>query len=61
MKKILMLLLVIPMISFSQVSKWRTTPPQQRVQTPTPQRSDVSRWRTQTEPNRPGQEFSKQP
>jgi len=61
MKKILMLLLVIPMISFSQVSKWRTTPPQQRVQTPTPQRSDVSRWRTQTEPIRPGQEFSKQP
>jgi hypothetical protein len=61
MKKILMLLLVIPMISFSQVSKWRTTPPQQRVQTPTPQRSDVSRWRTQTEPIRPGQQFPQQP
>lgn len=61
MKKILMLLLVIPMISFSQVSKWRTTPPQQRVQTPTPQREDVSRWRTQTEPIRPGQQFVQQP
>lgn len=61
MKKILMLLLVIPMISFSQVSSWRTNPPQEKVQTPTPQRNDVSRWRTQTEPIRPGQQFPQQP
>jgi len=42
MKKLLMLLLIIPMISFSQVSTWRTTTSQpaqstqSRVQTSTP-------------------------
>ena len=54
MKKLLILLLVIPMISFSQVSSWRQTggsvspqTTQSRVSTPTiqGQRSDVSMWR----------------
>ena len=53
MKNILFLLAFIPTLAFSQVSSWRTNPPQQRVETPrvqTPsvqgQRSDVSMWRT---------------
>jgi hypothetical protein len=51
MKKLLMLLLVIPMISFSQVSSWRTNTSQQtqstqtRVQQSTPQQQNVSSWR----------------
>jgi hypothetical protein len=67
MKKILMLLLVIPMISFSQVSSWRTNGSQQTTQTQTriqssiPQRNNVSRWRTQTESIRPGQRVPNQP
>jgi hypothetical protein len=72
MKNLLFLLAFIPTLSFSQVSNWRTTPPQQsqpqqRVETPRvqqniPQRNeDVSRWRTQTEPIRPGQQFPNQP
>jgi hypothetical protein len=53
MKKLLVLLLVIPMISFSQVSSWRTNTSQQtqtsqstqtRVQPSVPQ-SNVSSWR----------------
>ena len=61
MKKLLVLLLVIPMISFSQVSTWRTNPPQQsqpqqrveapRVQPSVPQQNNVSSWR-----NNPPQE-----
>ena len=57
MKNLLFLLAFIPTLAFSQVSNWRTTPPQQsqpqqrveapRVQTPTPQRNDVSDWRSQ--------------
>lgn len=53
MKNLLFLLAFIPTLAFSQVSSWRTNPPQQRVETPrvqTPsvqgQRSDVSMWRT---------------
>ena len=72
MKKILMLLLVIPMISFSQVSTWRqtggsapassqTTQTQTRVQPSIPQQNNVSSWRTQTEPIRPGQPIPNQP
>ena len=72
MKKILMLLLVIPMISFSQVSSWRqtggsvssqTTQSQQRVVQPSvsQQNENVSKWRMQTEPIRPGQSFPEQP
>jgi hypothetical protein len=53
MKKLLMLLLVIPMISFSQVSSWRTTSQpaqtsqstQTRVQPSVPQQNNVSSWR----------------
>ena len=51
---------------FGQVSSWRNNPPQQRVESPRiqpsiPQRNDVSRWRTQTEPIRPGQPVPQQP
>jgi len=55
MKKLLMLLLVIPMISFSQVSSWRQTggsvpaqtsqSTQTRVQPSIPQQNNVSSWR----------------
>ena len=62
MKKLLVLLLVIPMISFSQVSTWRQTggstpaaqtsqATQSRVQTPTLPQNNVSNWR-----NNPPQE-----
>ena len=66
MKNLLFLLAFIPTLAFSQVSSWRTNPPQQRVETPrvqpsTPQRNDISNWRTQTEPIRPGQPVPKQP
>ena len=69
MKNILFLLAFIPTLSFSQVSSWRTNPPQPqtRVETPRiqpsiPQRNEgVSRWRTQTEPIRPGQPIPNQP
>jgi hypothetical protein len=66
MKSLLISLLLIPTIMLGQVSSWRTNPPQQRVETPriqpsTPQRNDVSRWRTQTEPIRPGQPIPQQP
>ncbi len=55
MKKLLILLLVIPMISFSQVSSWRQTggsvpaqtsqSTQTRVQPSIPQQNNVSSWR----------------
>ena len=71
MKKILMLLLVIPMISFSQVSSWRqtggsvpsqTTQSAPRVQPSIPQQNEnVSKWRTQTAPIRPGDRYDVQP
>ena len=61
MKNLLFLLAFVPTLAFSQVSNWRTTPPQQsqpqqrveapRVQTPTPQRNDVSDWRSQPPSN----------
>ena len=57
MKNLLFLLAFIPTLAFSQVSNWRTTPPQQsqpqqRVETPrvqpsAPQGNDVSNWRNQ--------------
>ena len=60
MKKILFLLLaIIPALSYSQVSSWRSNPPQQqkteapRVQQSSPQRNDVSTWRTQTPSSNP--------
>ena len=66
MKNLIILLCLIPTLAFSQVSSWRTNPPQQRVETPrvqppTPQRNDVSNWRTQTAPVRPGDDFRNQP
>ena len=73
MKKLLMLLLVIPMISFSQVSSWRqtggsvssqTTQTQTRVQPSIPQQqNNVSSWRnnppqqSQTQPDRRSRVF----
>ena len=72
MKNLLFLLAFIPTLAFSQVSSWRTNPPQPsqtqtRVETPRvqpniPQQNEnVSRWRTQTEPIRPGQPVPQQP
>lgn len=66
MKTLLIGLFLIPTTIFCQVSSWRTNPPQQRQETPrvqpsTPQREDVSRWRTQTEPIRPGHSIPQQP
>ena len=61
MKNLLFLLAFVPTLAFSQVSNWRTTPPQQsqpqqrveapRVQPSTPQRNDVSNWRSQPPSN----------
>ena len=66
MKAILSLMVLVPFLSFSQVSHWRSNPPQQRTESPrisqpAPQRSGVSSWRTQTEPIRPGQPVPQQP
>ena len=72
MKNILFLLVLLPTLAFSQVSSWKTSPPQPsqtqtRVETPRvqpniPQQNEnVSRWRTQTEPIRPGQPIPNQP
>ena len=70
MKKLLMLLLIIPMISFSQVSSWRQTggsvssqtTQSSNVQQSIPQQqNNVSQWRTQTAPIRPGDNFQGQP
>ena len=52
MKKLLLLLMLIPLVTFSQVSSWRSNPPQPQRSTPsiqpsTPQRNDVSDWRSQ--------------
>jgi hypothetical protein len=52
MKNLLFLLVLLPTLAFSQVSNWRSNPPQQRVETPriqpsVPQRNEgVSRWRS---------------
>jgi hypothetical protein len=53
MKKFLLLLMFIPVITFSQVSSWRSTPPQPQRSTPsiqysTPQRNNMSNWRNST-------------
>ena len=52
MKNLLFLLAFVPTIAFSQVSNWRSNPPQPQRSTPsvqpsTPQRNDVSNWRSQ--------------
>ena len=56
------LLILLPFLSFSQVSSWRSNPPTPQRSTPsiqpsTPQRNDVSRWRNESprEFNRPQQ------
>lgn len=59
MKTLFLTILLFPLVSIAQVSSWRNNPPQQRVESPRTQpsiqqRDDVSRWRTQTEPIRPG-------
>jgi len=64
MKNLLFLLAFVPTLAFSQVSNWRSNPPQQSqpqqrstpsIQPSTPQRNDVSRWRDESprEFNRP--------
>jgi hypothetical protein len=57
MKKLLFLIILLPMVVFSQVSSWRSNPPQSRVSSPSiqGQRSDVSMWRNESprEFNRP--------
>ena len=59
MKKLLFLIMLLPMVAFSQVSSWRSNPPQPRVSTPSVQgqRSDMSMWRNESprEFNRPQQ------
>lgn len=67
MKKILFLLLaIIPTLAYSQVSSWRSNAPQKsseapKVQQSSPQRNDVSSWRTQTAPIRPGDPYNPNP
>ena len=75
MKTIFSLLLLIPTLMFGQVSSWRQSgggsssqPQQSRVQQPSvpqqhtyQQQSNVSSWRTQTMPIRPGQSFPQEP
>ena len=64
------IILLFPLLSFSQVSSWRTNTSQQtqtsqstqtRVQPSIPQQNNVSSWRTQTAPIRPGDNFEGQP
>ena len=70
MKKLVLGILLIPTLAFSQVSNWRTTTSQPaqtsqstqtRVQQSVPQQNNVSSWRTQTAPIRPGDNFEGQP
>jgi hypothetical protein len=70
MKNILFLLVLLPTLAFSQVSSWRTTtsqPAQTTQSAPNVQQSvsqqqnNVSSWRTQTAPIRPGDNFQGQP
>lgn len=64
MKRLLITLLLFPTLLFGQVSSWRSTPPQQRIETPRiqqsspQQRGGVSEWRTQTSPIRPNDRFN---
>jgi hypothetical protein len=74
MKNIVTLLVLLPTLAFSQVSTWRQTggsvpassqtsqSTQTRVQPSIPQQqNNVSSWRTQTAPIRPGDNFDGQP
>jgi hypothetical protein len=62
---ILILTLFVSIMLNAQVSSWRNNSQQRttapRIQPSTPQRNDVSRWRTQTEPIRPGQPIPNRP
>jgi hypothetical protein len=69
MKTLLLFVLLLPTLLFGQVSQWRTNTPQQsqtsqptpRVQPSAPQQqNNVSSWRTQTAPIRPGDNFQGQ-
>jgi len=59
MKKILFLMMLLPLVGLSQVSSWRSNPPQTQRSAPSvqSQRSDVSLWRNDgpREFNRPPQ------
>lgn len=59
MKKLLLLFLFVPMITFSQVSSWRSNPPSRVQSSPSiqGQRSDISMWRT----NPPKEEIRNRP
>ena len=69
MKTILALVLLVPTLMFGQVSSWRNSggsvpsqSQQPRVQPSVPQQQhNVSSWRTQTMPIRPGQSMPQQP
>jgi hypothetical protein len=69
MKKVLLvtglifiLILICTFMLSAQVSSWRSNPPQQKTETPrvqpsVSQQNNVSRWRTQTAPIRPGDKY----
>lgn len=67
MKNLFLIFTMVPMLATSQVSNWRTSPPQQQstpqpqrstpsIQPSTPQRNDLSSWR-----NNPPRDNSRQP
>jgi hypothetical protein len=68
MKKLLLILLILPLLTFGQASSWRTNPPAPQRSTPstqpsvqpslqpfTPQRNEVSSWRNNPPRNNVGQ------
>jgi hypothetical protein len=65
MKKLLLILLILPLLTFGQASSWRTNPPTPQQSTPprstpsvqplSPQRNDVSSWRNNPPRNNVGQ------
>ena len=59
MKKLFIFLLIIPLISHSQISSWRSNPPSRVPSEPTiqGQRSDISMWRT----NPPREDYQLKP
>jgi len=69
MKTLSFVFLLIPTLMFGQVSSWRQTggsvpsssQSTPRVQPSVPQQNNVSQWRTQTAPIRPGDNFQGQP
>ena len=62
------IILLLPLLSFSQISSWRTNTSQPTQSAPVVQQSapqqqqnNVSSWRTQTAPIRPGDSYDAQP